>query len=212
MIIDKTKHAKVLGEAATTLHGEVALRIDGSVEDGTYKGVEVCDQWVIREWQAITQTQRDKRLSDPAILNPVIDNLTIPDSALPPLADFASEANTIIDSTTGVARNRHITTTEGQDAIYQKKQKQAQSYKDAGYPANNNPYPFIKAEAAARNITPKTAADLILAKAAEWEITGANIEQQRQKGKVAIDDGVTANDFDAIARAKADAVDALDLI
>ena len=135
-----------------------------------------------------------------------IDNITAAHvgvaEALNALDSTIYEAKLNLDKRAGVARARYITVAEGQDGTYLLKAQDAQAYKDAGYPADLTPYPFVAGELAA--ITPvdppataAQVADSILTMAAQWKPLAAYIEQVRltYKNQIAVAttvDGVTA--------------------
>ena len=107
----------------------------------------------------------------------------------PSLDELKAQAKIEIDNQAGVTRSKYITVAPGQEATYISKEQQARAYKAAGYPASTADYPYIAAEVAANegDLTATEAADQIIAKADEWAVLGAIIEQTRLAGKRDVD-------------------------
>jgi hypothetical protein len=109
------------------------------------------------------------------------------------LAAAKNVAYSSIDSQAGAARAKYITTVAGQPETYLSKATDAAAYKAASYPfASLASYPWVQAEAVAINgASPtaaqvKAAADGILAAQTAWVTLGAQIEQARRAGSVAV--------------------------
>jgi hypothetical protein len=148
----------------------------------------------------ITQAQAD------LIANP-------PKSAAQLLAEAQAVAYNAIDAQAGATRSKYITTVPGQSETYMSKATDASAYKAAGYPfASLASYVWVQAEAVAINgVSPtsaqaKAAADSILAAQAAWIALGAQIEQARRAGSVAV---AAASTVTAVQAAQTAAVTAL---
>jgi|GEM_PF-1385869 len=104
-----------------------------------------------------------------------------------------------IDAAAGVARQRYITTTPGQDATYTAKYAEAKAYRDAGYPADLTGYPFIAIEAAPHAArTAQQAADRIIYLGDLWSsVIGPQIEGLRINGKDTLTALSSLEDVDA---------------
>lgn len=87
-------------------------------------------------------------------------------------------------------------------ARYERKRDQAIAYRDAGYPADATPYPYLTNEALERGITNQEMADLILVRSDLFENFGADIETLRAKLK----NDVAAAADDTAKQAAADAI------
>ena len=129
------------------------------------------------------------------------------------LADAQNVAYSAIDAQAGATRSKYITTVPGQSETYMSKAADAAAYKTAGYPfASLANYVWVQAEAIAINgASPtsaqvKAAADGILAAQAAWIALGAQIEQARRAGSVAVAAALTAA---AAQSAQAAAISAL---
>jgi hypothetical protein len=128
----------------------------------------------------------------------------------PTLQQARTEAGLKIDGEAGAARARYITTVPGQSETYMSKAADAAAYKAAAYPfASLASYVWVQAEAVAINgASPtsaqvKAAADSILAAQAGWVALGANIEQARRAGAVAV---AAASTVAAVQAAQAAAI------
>lgn len=109
------------------------------------------------------------------------------------LADVQAAACNAIDAQAGVTRSKYITVVAGQAETYLQKAQDAANYKAASYPsANIASYPYVNGYAVALYGTApsaaqyQAAADDILATQAMWVAKGAQIEQARSAGKVAV--------------------------
>lgn len=167
----------------------------------------------------VTQADFDIAMSRPdgATLDLVNGKVAIvPAPTLSPaqiLANAQNGAYSAIDAQAGATRAKYITTVPGQAETYLSKAADAAAYKAAGYPfANISTYPWVQAEAVAINgATPtaaqvKAAADGILAAQAAWITLGAQIEQARRAGSVAV---AAAKTVAAVTAAQAAAITAL---
>jgi len=132
------------------------------------------------------------------------------DPPLPPIADIKAAALAAIDAAAGTARSRHITVAPGQEATYQAKVAEAESYIAAGRPADATPYSILSAEAAVRGISVSAMADMVIAMRDQWTAMAAQIEAQRIKGKLAVDAAAASDDRVGIDAARAAAVTALE--
>lgn len=118
-------------------------------------------------------------------------------------------AKEFIDNCSCDARARYITVGAGQDAVYIEKEKQAQAYKDASYPADETGYELVTAQKNADGTSSTQAADYILATASGWKIIAASIEELRISYKNQIDAAVDVNSVIALqnkGRALLDAI------
>jgi hypothetical protein len=129
-------------------------------------------------------------------------------SAAQLLSDAQNSAYAAIDAQAGATRSKYITTVPGQPETYMSKAADAAAYKAAAYPfASIANYLWVQAEAVAINgASPtsaqvKAAADGILAAQATWITLGAQIEQTRRAGAVAVAAATTA----AVAQSARDA-------
>jgi len=115
------------------------------------------------------------------------------------------DSKTEIDNCAGEARDRYVTTTKAQDAVYVLKEKEAEKYKGNGYPADLTGYPFVQADKNARNFnTGQEAADDILTLATNWTYLAAQIEEIRLGYKDQIDQSNDPDTINALAsKAKA---------
>jgi hypothetical protein len=118
-----------------------------------------------------------------------------------------------IDTQAGATRSKYITTVPGQSETYVSKAADAAAYKASGYPFTSlASYLWVQAEAVAINgVSPtsaqaKAAADSILAAQAAWIALGAQIEQARRAGSVAV---AAAGTVAAVQAAQAAAIAAL---
>lgn len=138
---------------------------------------------------------------------PPIEDLHTPEFLL---ASVRAKASRSIDVHAEAARLRYITPGSGQAMTYLEKRSEAQAYKDAGYPsASLLDYPMVKAEKDGTGVTGRAAADLILAKAAEWVVLAAAIDKERRSAKFAVE---AATDVATIEPARDAALAALELI
>lgn len=131
----------------------------------------------------------------------------------PSLTQTRTDAGNAIDAEAGHARAKYITTVAGQSETYMAKAADATAYKAAGYPfASLASYVWVQAEAVAINgATPtaaqaQAAADSILAAQSAWIALGAQIEQARRAGGVAV---AAATTVAAVQSAEAAAIAAL---
>lgn len=130
----------------------------------------------------------------------------------PPIADIKAAALAAIDAAAGKARARYITAAPGQEATYQAKSVEAESYIAAGRPADATPYPILYAEAAVRGISVSDMADMVIALRDQWTAMAAQIEAQRIKGKLAVDAATASDDRVGIDAARTAAVTALEAL
>lgn len=131
----------------------------------------------------------------------------------PTLTQAQNDAYVAIDAQAGMTRAKYITTVAGQSETYMSKAADAAAYKAAAYPfASLASYPWVKGEAIALSgATPtaaqaQAAADGILAAQAAWIALGANIEQARRAGSVAV---TAASTVTAVQSAQMTAITAL---
>lgn len=129
------------------------------------------------------------------------------------LADAQNAAYAAIDAQAGATRSKYITIVAGQSETYMSKAADASAYKAASYPfASLANYIWVQAEAIAINGASPTAAqvraaaDGILAAQASWIALGAQIEQQRRAGSVAV---AAATTVAAVQAAQASAITSL---
>jgi len=128
------------------------------------------------------------------------DFVALAASAYPgtPIETVRVAANLAIDKQAGDTRRKYITGTTGQDATYLQKAANAAAYKAAGYPsALIADYPMVRAEGRAiYGATPsaaqyQAAADYILATETAFVQKGADIEEARRAGKIAVEAALT---------------------
>ena len=94
-----------------------------------------------------------------------------------------------IDETAGWLRGQFVTTTEGQDAVYLEKAKQAIAFQSTGFDvATIDTFPMIKLEAEVIGSTYQAFAELVIANSSSWAILGAIIEAMRISHKKMVDD------------------------
>lgn len=123
----------------------------------------------------------------------------------PPIDNAKMAAKMAIDNAAGAARARYITVAPGQEAVYLLKDREAREYAAAGYPASPVP-PLVQADADALGLSPRAAADAIIAQADAWIGIAAQIERERRKGKA---DVAAAADDAAVTAARDAAIAAL---
>jgi len=114
-----------------------------------------------------------------------------------PLVEVKELYNRDIDKAAENARGRYITKGAGQAATYQEKANEATNFVAAGYPTDLTDYLFIQAEVAATGKTAKLAVDDILAQRAAWVVVGAQIEEVRIGGKVAVKAATDLTDIES---------------
>lgn len=141
---------------------------------------------------------------------PPVDALDAPPPA--PVADLKSAAMAAIDSAAGAARARYITVAPGQEATYQAKSVEAESYIAAGRPADATPYPILSAEAAVRGISVSDIADMVIGVRDQWTGIAAQIEAQRISGRLGVEAAAAAEDRAGIATARDAAIAALEVL
>jgi hypothetical protein len=115
----------------------------------------------------------------------------------PTLSEYKSQAKDVIDQAAGRARARYITVAPGQEATYQAKATEADSYVAAERPVDTTPYPILTAEAQARGISVSDMADLVRTTRDQWIQLAAIIEALRVGGKLAVDAAVDHAGVDA---------------
>lgn len=99
-----------------------------------------------------------------------------------------------IDNVAEYMRLQYITAGAGQAMAYLDKSDEAADYKAAGYPTGTGSpptltnYPFVQAEVNATGKTNQDAADDILTERSNWIAKASAIEEERIKGKKAVDD------------------------
>lgn len=112
-----------------------------------------------------------------------------------------------IDTKAGAVRGRYITTVPGQEATYLLKERQAESFKAAGY-VGTVPG-MVGAEVTATKVSSRQACDAILAERDFWVLKASAIESARRSGKVAVGE---AADAAAVAEILAGTLAALDVL
>jgi hypothetical protein len=115
-----------------------------------------------------------------------------------------SDAHVAIDAQAGKTRRKYITDATGQDATYLQKAMDATAYIAAGYPsAAITSYPMVRSESRAMYGSNPTAAqyqlaaDYIIATQTAFVQKGADIEEVRRGGKIAVDNAQTVADVQA---------------
>lgn len=103
-----------------------------------------------------------------------------------------------IDREAGVFRKRFITDVPGQQQTYAEKEREARAWTADADPAD---FPFLAAEAAARDVSIADVAALVIATADAWRLLGAAIEGARMGSKAAVTAAKTAGDWGAMADA-----------
>lgn len=121
------------------------------------------------------------------------------------MADNAArQAIDAINRAAGIARQRYITVSPGQELVYATKERQAREFAAAAYqgaiPA------FVDAEANASGATPQAACDSIIALADQWIAIGSAIDQARRAGVIAVESARVAQDVPAIDAARDTAI------
>jgi len=106
------------------------------------------------------------------------------------LVESQKDSKFKIDGTAEAARLRYITRGAGQAMIYQEKASQSEAFILAGYPADLTGYSLIQAEVNATGKTATQAADDIIVQRDSWLTLGAQIEEIRLAGKIAVDAAV----------------------
>jgi len=117
-----------------------------------------------------------------------------PVSALDSIKEDLKEA---VDYAAGQTRSRYATIKPGQSAVYLRKAADASAYIEASYPADDAPYPYVKAEKNARNM--KSGANATSQEVADdlsgvggiqdqWDVLASAIEEVRIGFKGLIDD------------------------
>lgn len=132
------------------------------------------------------------------------------------LAQSRVAAHLTIDAQAGATRRKYITDATGQDATYLQKAADATAYIAAGYPsAAIAAYPMVRAEARAiygsspSAIQYQLAADYIIATQTAFAQKGADIEEARRGGKIAVSNAQTVADAQAAQAAAIAALVAL---
>jgi len=123
-------------------------------------------------------------------------------------ANQASALNRI-DQSAERARLRHVTGGIGQALVYQEKAEQAVDYITAGYPSDLSAYPYLQAEANATGKDSTQIADDILTQRSMWIAVGAQIEEERLRGKKAVREATDIDDITVARDAAQAALDAL---
>lgn len=118
------------------------------------------------------------------------DGQPVLQTAVVPLAEVKKRLKLSVDEAAAKARCRYITSIAGQLESYSRKAAQAQAYKDAGYPADLTPYPYIKIESEASGQTGRQVADTILLLESQWTVLDPEVEGRRAGGKRQIDEAV----------------------
>lgn len=132
------------------------------------------------------------------ILDGIVDAHTGKAAEPSDLDKAKAKSSKVIDDCASEARARYITVGAGQDAVYIEKEKQAQAYKDASYPADETGYELVTAQKNADSSSSTEAADYILATASGWKIIAANIEELRISYKNQINAAVDVNSIVAL--------------
>lgn len=97
------------------------------------------------------------------------------------------QAKVEIDEVAATTRACFITIAHGQELTYYDKVDEAMDYVADGYPEELDDYPYLKAEALARQISGKQAATIIIEARSRWVATNSEIERIRLSGKHIID-------------------------
>lgn len=108
------------------------------------------------------------------------------------LAQLQARLCNDIDLRAGQIRQKYITSVPGQDATYQAKLAEANSYIAAGSPADASSYPYINNEAQQKNAAPATIANLYISTNNQWTSINAPIEGIRTAGKDNVNNATTA--------------------
>ncbi len=114
------------------------------------------------------------------------------------LSIHQAEAKETIDETAEVARTRYITSGSGQAIVYQEKAKDAEKYKENGYPSGMLTYPWVKAESDAMGVTPTVAANTILNQRDAWVVKGVEIEKLRRYWKLEVDNAIDEDGVEVV--------------
>lgn len=127
--------------------------------------------------------------------------------APPSLERLVAAAEGQIDAAASAARSRFVSDGIGQDATYLLKASQAEIYRAAGYIGDVPSY--VAAEAAARGLGARAAAEIILAARDAWAVIGARIEGERIGGKIQVRGAGTAAEVNAALAAALAALNAI---
>jgi len=99
------------------------------------------------------------------------------------LAAYKIQAQKHIDGTIGNIRARHITDIPGQSEVYVIKAKEAQDYKNQGYPLDLTNFPYIRENSAITGDSPREIADDIINRQMALMTLNAGLEAVRLKYK-----------------------------
>lgn len=119
--------------------------------------------------------------------------------SVPPvdLVTYKENLKNDLDVVAGQVRGRYITTVPGQAETYMEKAEQAIEYAAKNYPADDTPYPLVRAQANATGMTSQQAADSIIQTRSMWIGAASQIEEHRIRGKINI--AATTTNGDAYA-------------
>lgn len=125
-----------------------------------------------------------------------------------PFDSVISNSLGFVDTLSGQARLRYITSVPGQSETYTIKERQAREWTAASYAGE--PPSFIAAEAAATNVTPQALCQMVIEMADFWSnIKGPQIEAARRKWKVAIESASDSSLIQGLVDAARAELDAL---
>jgi len=111
------------------------------------------------------------------------------------LSDDKVDAVQEINNVVAIVRKKLITQLEGQKEIYREKADEATDYVASGHPEDLSNFPFIRAEAQSRGITPKEASGLILEARGVWVSKSSLIEEYRVFGKINVNKSVDSREI-----------------
>ena len=97
-----------------------------------------------------------------------------------------------IDAAASKARGRYLTSGIGQDSTYLAKASEAETFLQAGSPADASAYFLLKPEAEARGITVAALASEVIAARDSWHQVAGEIEGVRISGKALVANAMTA--------------------
>lgn len=125
------------------------------------------------------------------------------------LDTIKKNAKDTIDNKAGTIRGKYITTSPGQSETYAAKYEDAKAYAAAGYPANAESYPWVKADSEAYGTTPKKSADKIITLRDAWTNVGVAVEKARLTGKKQVEGATTEEQIQQIVKQTCDALELL---
>ena len=102
-----------------------------------------------------------------------------------------------IETKAGEIRCKYITTTPGQDSLYERKRREAEYVDSQGGNANPALCPVLSASVGIEAPTLADVAALVITKESQWAAIAAAIELRRLRGKKAVTDATTVAQAEA---------------